>query len=115
MPDDFPVSETIAYLRAHPLLAAFLAVVAVLLVRGLLRNLFKLAVLCGIALLIGLYYAQREAGSEWREQLERDAAAFGERVRETGAGLLRDGRDELQERIGDGPEDALEDSNDRVR
>ena len=107
MPDDFSVTEAIAYLQAHPLLAGFLAVLTFILVRSLFRNLLKIAVLCAIALLIGLYYVQRD-GSDWREQLQRDASSLGERMRETGSGLLRDGRDELQERIADELENAAE-------
>ena len=59
MLDDFSLEALIAYAEAHPLIATLLLLVAMVLLGSLLRKIFKVAVVCAIVLLVGLYFTPR--------------------------------------------------------
>ena len=69
MLEDFSLEVLIAYAKANPVIAAVLLVVAVVLLGSLLSKVFKVAVVCAVVLLVGLYFTQGE-DSDWWKQVE---------------------------------------------
>ena len=54
----FPLEALVAYAEAHPVIATLLLLVAMVLLGSLLRKIFKVAVVCAVVLLVGLYFTQ---------------------------------------------------------
>ena len=69
MMENFSLEALIAYAKAHPVIAAVLLLVAVVLLGSLLSKVFKVAVVCAVVLLVGLYFTQGE-NSDWWNQVE---------------------------------------------
>ena len=69
MLEDFSLEALIAFAEAHPVIALLLLVVAVALLGSLLSKVFKVAVVCAVVLLVGLYFTQGE-DSDWWKQVE---------------------------------------------
>ena len=88
MLDDFSLEAIIAYAEMHPVIATLLLLVAVVLLGSLLRKIFKVAVVCAIVLLVGLYFTQGD-DSDWWKQVE----AIGSEVVAWGEALLDKGDD----------------------
>jgi hypothetical protein len=85
----------VGYMESHPLVAAALGIVAVVLVLSVLRRLVKLAFILAVVILIGFYWTNREAQADWRlkaEALGRRAAAIGQGAVKVGKKLLDDGK-----------------------
>ncbi len=90
-----------AYLKAHPLIAAGLAALAVLLLGSLVRRLVRLALILAVIVAFGLYWTRREAQADWRAQAEalrRRATSLGQEALEKGKELLEAGQEELKRR-----------------
>ena len=83
MLDDFSLEALIEYAEAHPLIAILLLVVAVVVLGNLLRKVFKIAVVCAVVLLVGLYFTDLD-DADWWKQVE----AVGSEVVVWGAELL---------------------------
>ena len=66
MMDDFSLEVLIAYAKANPVVAAVLLLVAVVLLGSLLSKVFKVAVVCAVVLLVGLYFTQGD-DADWLE------------------------------------------------
>ena len=69
MLEDFSLEALIAFAEAHPVIALLLLLVAVVLLGSLLSKVFKVAVVCAVVLLVGLYFTQGE-DSDWWNQVE---------------------------------------------
>ena len=98
MRDDFSLEALVAYAEAHPFIAALVLVVAVVLLGSLLRKFLKVAVVCAIVLLVGLYLTQRD-DADWWEQVKAvrsEAVAWGEEVLEKAAELFEEGKQQLE-------------------
>ena len=93
----------IAYMESHPLVAACLGIVAVVLVLSVLRRLVKLAFVLAVVVLVGFYWTHREAQAEWRSKAEilgRRAAAIGKGAVKVGKDLLEEGKDHADQHPG---------------
>ena len=91
MLEDFSLEALIAFAEAHPVIAVLLLLVAVVLLGSLLSKIFKVAVVCAIVLLVGLYLTQGD-DADWLEW----ATAIGSEVMGWGEALLEKA-DELVE------------------
>ena len=90
MMDDFSLETLIAYAKAHPVIALLLLVVAVVLLGSLLSKVFKVAVVCAIVLLVGLYLTQGDdaAWLEWAVAIGGEVMAWAEALLEKADELL---------------------------
>ena len=90
MMDDFSLETLIAYAKAHPVIALLLLVVAVVLLGSLLSKVFKVAVVCAIVLLVGLYLTQGDdaAWLEWAAAISGEVMAWAEALLEKADELL---------------------------
>ncbi len=98
MLDDFSLEAIIAYAEAHPLIATLLLLVAVVLLGGLLRKIFKVAVVCAIVLLAGLYFTRGD-DADWWQQLEaigREVVMWGEALLEKADDIFEQGKQQLE-------------------
>ena len=74
--EDFSLEALIAFAEAHPVIALLLLLVAVVLLGSLLSKVFKVAVVCAIVLLVGLYLTQGD-DADWLEPgRQRSAVRF---------------------------------------
>ena len=98
MLDDFSLEAIIAYAEAHPVIAVLLLLVAVVLLGGLLRKFFKVAVVCAIVLLVGLYFTQRDDADWWErvEEIGSKVMVWGEAVLEKADELFEKGKQQLE-------------------
>ena len=98
MLDDFSLEAIIAYAEAHPVIAILLLVVAVVLLGSLLRKFIKVAVVCAIVLLVGLYFTQRDDSDWWKrvEAVGSEVAAWGEALVEKADEIFEKGKEQLK-------------------
>ena len=98
MPDDFSLEALVAYAEAHPLIATLLLLVAMVLLGGLLRKTFKVAVVCAIVLLVGLYFTQGDDLDWWKrvEAIGSEVVAWGEALLEKADELFEKGKQQLE-------------------
>ena len=90
MLEDFSLEALIAYAKAHPVIALLLLLVAVVLLGSLLSKIFKVAVVCAIVLLVGLYITQGDAADwlEWATAIGSEVMAWAEALLEKASELL---------------------------
>ena len=90
MMDDFSLETLIAYAKAHPVIALLLLVVAVVLIGSLLSKVFKVAVVCAVVLLVGLYLTQGDdaAWLEWVAAIGGEVMGWAEALLEKADELL---------------------------
>ena len=90
MMDDFSLEVLIAYAKANPVVAAVLLLVAVVLLGSLLSKVFKVAVVCAIVLLVGLYLTQGDdaAWLEWAAAISGELMVWAEALLEKADELL---------------------------
>ena len=74
MLEDLSLEVLIAYAKANPVIAAVLLLVAVVLIGSLLSKVFKVAVVCAIVLLVGLYFIEGD-DSDWWKRVEAIGSA----------------------------------------
>ena len=98
MLDDFSLEAIIAYAEAHPLIAILLLLVAVVLLGSLLRKIFKVAVVCAIVLLVGLYFTQGNDSDWWKriEAIGSEVVMWGEALLEKADELFEQGKQQLE-------------------
>lgn len=98
MLDDFSLQTLVAYAEAHPFIATLLLVVAVVLLGSLLRKVFKVAVVCAIVLLVGLYFTQGDDADWWErvEALGSEAVVWGEALLEKADEIFEKGKEQLE-------------------
>ena len=98
MLDDFPLEALVAYAEAHPVIAALLLLVAVVLLGSLLRKIFKVAVVCAIVLLVGLYFTQGDEADWWKrvEAIGGEVVAWGEALLEKADEIFEKGKQQLE-------------------
>ena len=96
MLDDFSLEAIIAYAEAHPLIATLLLLVVVLL-GSLLRKIFKVAVVCAIVLLVGLYFTQGDDSDWWKrvEAIGSKVVMWGEALLEKADEIFEKGKQQL--------------------
>lgn len=102
MLDDFSLQALVVYLEAHPLIAVLLVIAVVMFFGSLLRKLIKIALICGLLLLAGLYYTNLEAAADWKTQakiVKAQAGVLGKVALEKGAELLQEGKKELEKQL----------------
>ncbi len=96
MLDDFSLEVLIAYAEAHPLIATLLLLVAVVLLGSMLRKIFKVAVVCAIVLLGGLYFTPGDPeGWERIEALSNEVVIWGEALLEKADEIFAQGTQQL--------------------
>ena len=90
MLDDFSLEALIAFAEAHPVIALLLLVVAVVLLGSLLSKVFKVAVVCAVVLLVGLYLTQGDdaAWLEWAAAISGEVMGWAEALLEKADELL---------------------------
>ena len=90
MPDDFSLEALIVYAKANPVIAAVLLVVAVVLLGSLLSKVFKVAVVCAVVLLVGLYLTQGDDADwlEWVAAIGGEVMVWAEALLEKAGELL---------------------------
>ena len=93
MLDDFSLEALIAFAEAHPVIAVLLLVVAVVLLGSLLSKVFKVAVVCAVVLLVGLYFTQGDdaAWLEWVAAIGGEVMGWAEALLEKADELLSEG------------------------
>ncbi len=98
MLDDFSLEAIVAYAEAHPVIATLLLVVAVVLLGGLLRKFIKVAVVCAIVLLVGLYFTQRDDSDWWKrvEAVGSEVVGWGEALVEKADEIFEKGKEQLK-------------------
>ncbi len=98
MIDDFPIEALIAYAEAHPFIATLLLLAAVVLLGGLLRKVFKVAVVCAIVLLVGLYFTHRDDADWWErvEAIGSEVVVWGEELLEKADEIFEKGKQQLE-------------------
>ena len=98
MLDDFSLEALVAYAEAHPLIATLLLLVAVVLLGSLLRKIFKVAVVCAIVLLVGLYFTQGDDADWWKrvEVIGSEVVMWGEALLEKADELFEKGKQQLE-------------------
>ncbi len=97
MLDDFSLEALVAYAEAHPLIATLLLLVVLVLLGSLLRKVFKVAVVCAIVLLVGLYFTQGD-DSDWWERVEAigsEVVLWGEALLEKADEIFEKGKQQL--------------------
>ena len=98
MLDDFSLEALVAYAEAHPLIAILLLLVAVILLGSLLRKIFKVAVVCAIVLLVGLYFTQGDDSDWWKriEVIGSEVVMWGEALLEKADEIFEKGKEQLE-------------------
>ena len=98
MLDDFSLEVLVAYAEAHPLIATLLLLVAVVLLGSLLRKIFKVAVICAIILLVGLYFTEGDDSDWWKrvEAIGSEVVIWGEALLEKADELFEKGKQQLE-------------------
>ena len=98
MLDDFSPQALIAYAEAHPLIATLLLLVAVVLLGSLLRKVFKVATVCAIVLLVGLYFTIGDDAVWWKrvEAIGSEVVAWGEALLEKADEIFEKGKQQLE-------------------
>ena len=98
MLDDFSLEALVAYAEAHPLIATLLLLVAVVLLGSLLRKVFKVAVVCAIVLLVGLYFTQGDDSDWWKriEVIGSEVVMWGEALLEKADEIFEKGKEQLE-------------------
>ena len=98
MLDDFSLEALIAYAEAHPLIATLLLLVAVVLLGSLLRKVFKVAVVCAIVLLVGLYLTQGDDSDWWKrvKAIGSEIVVWGEALLEKADEIFEKGKEQLE-------------------
>ena len=97
MLDDFSLEAIIEYAEAHPLIALLLLVAAVVLLGSLLRKVFKIAVVCAVVLLVGLYFTHRDDPDWWKrvEAVGDEVVMWGEELLERAGEVFEQAKQEL--------------------
>ena len=90
MLEDFSLEALIAFAEAHPVIALLLLLVAVVLLGSLLSKVFKVAVVCAIVLLVGLYLTQGDDADwlEWVTAIGSEVMGWGEALLEKAGELV---------------------------
>ena len=98
MLDDFSLEVLIAYAEAHPVIAILLLLVAVVLLGSLLRKIFKVAVICAIILLVGLYFTEGDDSDWWKrvEAIGSEVVGWGEALLEKADEIFEKGKQQLE-------------------
>ena len=98
MLDDFSLEALVAYAEAHPLIATLLLLVAMVLLGSLLRRTFKVAVVCAIVLLVGLYFTQGDDPDWWKrvEAIGSKVVMWGEALLEKADEIFEKGKQQLE-------------------
>ena len=98
MLDDFSLEALVAYAEAHPLIAVLLILVGVVLLGSLLRKIFKVAVVCAIVLLVGLYFTQGDDSDWWKrvEAIGSEIVMWGEALLEKADDIFEKGKQQLE-------------------
>ena len=98
MLDDFSLQAIVAYAEAHPFIATLLLLVAVVLLGSLLRKIFKVAVVCAIVLLVGLYFTQGDDSDWWKrvEAIGSEVVMWGEALLEKADEIFEKGKEQLE-------------------
>ncbi len=98
MLDDFSLEAIIAYAEAHPVIAILLLLVAVVLLGSLLRKIFKVAVICAIILLVGLYFTEGDDSDWWKrvEAIGSEVMRWGEALLEKADEIFEKGKQQLE-------------------
>ena len=98
MLDDFSLEAIVAYAEAHPVIAILLLLVAVILLGSLLRKIFKVAVVCAIILLVGLYFTQGDDSDWWKrvEAIGSEVVGWGEALLEKADEIFEKGKEQLE-------------------
>ena len=98
MLDDFSLEALVSYAEAHPLIATLLLLVALVLLGSLLRKIFKVAVVCAIVLLVGLYFTQGDDADWWKrvEAIGSEIVAWGEALLEKADEIFEKGKEQLE-------------------
>ena len=98
MLDDFSLEALVAYAEAHPLIAILLLLVAVVLLGSLLRKIFKVAVVCAIVLLVGLYFTEGDDSDWWKrvEAIGSEVVMWGEALLEKADNIFEKGKQQLE-------------------
>ncbi len=98
MLDDFSLEALVAYAEAHPLIATLLLLVALVLLGSLLRKVFKVAVVCAIVLLVGLYLTQGDDSDWWKrvEAIGSEVVVWGEALLEKADEIFEKGKQQLE-------------------
>ena len=98
MLDDFSLEALVSYAEAHPLIATLLLLVAVVLLGSLLRKIFKVAVVCAIVLLVGLYFTQGDDSDWWKrvEAIGSQVVMWGEALLEKADEIFEKGKQQLE-------------------
>lgn len=97
MLDGFSLEALVAYAEAHPVVAALLLLAAVVLLGSILRKIFKVAVVCALVLLVGLYLTQG-ADADWWERVEvlsNEVVVWGEALLEKADALFEKAKQQL--------------------
>ncbi len=98
MLDDFSLEALVAYAEAHPVIAILLLLVAVILLGSLLRKIFKVAVICAIILLVGLYFTEGDDSDWWKrvEAIGSEVVGWGEALLEKADEIFEKGKQQLE-------------------
>ena len=99
MLDDFSLESLVAYAEAHPVIATLLLLVVMVLLGSLLRKIFKVAVVCAIVLLVGLYFTQGDDSDWWKrvEAIGSEVVMWGEALLEKADEIFEKGKQQLEE------------------
>lgn len=97
MLDDFSLEALIEYAEAHPLIGVLLLLVAVVVLGSLLRKVFKIAVVCAVVLLVGLYFTHRDDPDWWKqvEAVGSEVVVWGEELLEWAGEIFEQVKQEL--------------------
>ncbi len=98
MLDDFSLEALVAYAEAHPVIATLLLLVVMVLLGSLLRKIFKVAVVCAIVLLVGLYFTQGDDSDWWKrvEAIGSEVVLWGEALLEKADEIFEKGKEQLE-------------------
>ena len=98
MLEDFSLEALVAYAEAHPVIAILLLLVAMILLGSLLRKIFKVAVVCTIILLVGLYFTQGDDSDWWKriEAIGSEVVMWGEALLEKADEIFEKGKEQLE-------------------
>lgn len=97
MLDDFSLEALIEYAEAHPLIGVLLLVAAVVVLGNLLRKVFKIAVVCAVVLLVGLYFTDLDDADWWKrvEAVGSEVVVWGEELLEWAGEIFEQVKQEL--------------------
>ena len=98
MLEDFSLESLVAYAEAHPVIATLLLLVVMVLLGSLLRKIFKVAVVCAIVLLVGLYFTQGDDSDWWKrvEAIGGEVVLWGEALLEKADEIFEKGKEQLE-------------------